>query len=270
MEKSILQVVHYFEVFGYPPTVTELNLFLNRKSPVIHLKQELHHLVERRRIYTKSDRIAMNKKIFKDYEAKRKRSIRYFRKVSSMLSWTTQIPFIQFVGVSGSLSMLNMTKNGDIDIFVIADSQTIWTIRFILLVYKHFLKLKNPDIGNKLCFNLFFDETGLEIAKNKRNEYIGHEVLQVKSIINKNNTYERFLRKNTWILNFFPNVQLNLKDMKASKKLSRQPFYLIFTEEILKKLQVWWLDRKNIKWDYHKGQLWLIQDDFEKKIKSTI
>ena len=89
-----------------------------------------------------------------------------------------------------------MTEKGDIDIFVIISVNRIWTARFLLLLHKYILKVTNPEIGKKLCYNLFFAEDGLEIAKNKQNEYIGHEILQLKPIINKNDTYSRFINKN--------------------------------------------------------------------------
>lgn len=270
MDKSILQVVGYFEVFSYPPTINELTLFLSKKVSPEDLERAIQDLTRKRLIYREEDRVAYHKSLFKEYNLKRKRSSGYYKKIANKLVWTVQIPFMQFVGISGSLSMMNMTEKGDIDIFIITTSQSLWTTRFIMLVYKYFLKVTDPDIGNKLCFNLFFSEDGLEIAKNKQNEYIGHEILQLKPLLNKNFTYEQFLEKNKWIVKIFPNVQINIRAMRSSKKLSRQPFYLNLLEEMLKKLQVWWLSCKNIKWDYHKGQLWLIQEDFEKNLKSNI
>lgn len=269
MDQSILHTVKYFEVFSYPPSYSELILFFDSKISKDEVEQRVRKLVQNRKLRRKNGRLALHTRVFEGYELKRKRSVRYFNKVIKFFSWTAQLPSIQYVGVSGSLSMLNMTEKGDVDIFVITTRNSIWQTRFILLVYKYFLKLFYQDLGNKLCFNLFFSENGLELDKNKQNEYIGHEILQLKHIVNKNQTYERFLLKNKWILKVFPNVQISSPRFNSSNNLSKSHFNPIFLEEILKKIQLWWLSRKNMSFDYRGGQLWLIQEDFEKKIISS-
>ncbi len=270
MDQSILRVLQYFEQFEYPPSLYELKIFNGKKISIHTLKEALRELEKKGAIYRNNDRFTRHNKLFHQYSNKRKHSIQYFRKIINALSWTAQIPSIQFVGVSGSLSMLNMTQKGDIDLFVITKSHSIWQTRFILLVYKYLLKVLDPDIGRKLCFNLFFSEGGLKIAKNKQNEYIGHEILQLKAIVNKNNIYERFLLQNEWILKIFPNVQISSKHNVSTNRSSPFPYLSAILEKILEKIQIWWLSRKNIRWDYGRGQLWLIQDDFEKKIKKVM
>lgn len=266
MDQNILHVLTYFNHFKYPPTVQELHLFLNSKIAFTKLEEMVKYLQKKRIIFRRDDRVSLDNNNFKYYELRRKRSIYYFKKTVQYLQWTRGIPFILFVGVSGSLSMLNMTENGDIDLFVITKRNSIWQARFVLLLYKYILKLINPDIGEKLCFNLFFSEDGLEIQKMKQNEYIGHEILQIKTVVNKNGIYDQFLEKNRWILKFFPNVQLNLFKKNLSKNLSKNSWFINFLENAFKTPQTWWLAKKDMKWFEKPGQLWLIQEDFEKKI----
>ena len=52
-----------------------------------------------------------------------------------------------------------------------------------------------------------------------------------------------------------------------SEKMSKKNFLLDLLEEIIKKPQVWWLTKKKLHFAYRKGQLWLIQEDFEESIK---
>lgn len=267
MNQSILHTLTYFELFSYPPTIIELNIFLEKKASKEDLEKIVEKLEKQGILYRSNNRVALKKLLFENYEKRRRRSIYYFKMANKYLAWTEHIFSIQLLGVSGSLSMMNMTEKGDIDIFVITTSKTVWTTRFILLMYKYFLKFKNPDIGNKLCFNLIFSEDGLEIAKNKQNEYIGHEILQLKPIVNKNRVYDRFLKKNSWISKFFPNVLINVKKNNLSKKMSENSGFPEFIEYAFKMSQVWWLNIKNIHWDYRGGQLWLIQEDYEEKVR---
>ena len=45
------------------------------------------------------------------------------------------------------------------------------------------MKQWSNTITNKVCLNLFFDESDLAVPKFKRSEYVAHEVLQMKPLV---------------------------------------------------------------------------------------
>src|SRR5690606_24984928 len=158
------------------------------------------------------------------------------------LKQLTYIPTVQFVGISGSLSMHNTSTKGDIDLFVITQAHTIWITRFILLLYKYLVIAINKDVGIKFCFNLFFSVKGLNIPSIKQNEYIGHEILQLKPVLDKNNLYDAFLASNKWVKHFFP--QVSLSKAKLPDKTLYQPKLIKFLDNVLQRIQTWWLRKK--------------------------
>ena len=270
MERSILQVLTYFSPFSYPPTEQEVHMFVSKKIKSSSLPHYFKILEENKQITSKKmsgeARYALNAGIFRGAPRKLKYGKSLFVEAQSYLQVLRFIPSVKYLGISGSLSMKYISGESDIDVFVITAPQTIWQTRFALLVYKHLLKVFFPHIGKKLCFNLFFAEDGLCLRKNKQTEYIGHELLQLKTIINKQLTYESLKSENRWIVKFFQNVHINTDREKASIKQSQKSYSESIIENMAKKVQKWWLKHKKLKFDDFGAQVWFIQDDFELKM----
>jgi len=199
-------------------------------------------------------------------------------------------PQIKLIGLSGSLAMMNALKNDDIDLFIITAKNRLFTGRFIAIVLAKILmihrsytkgyKLQVTSYTNKVCLNLFFDEINLVVPDCKRNEYVAHEVLQMKPIINKSSVYERFLKANYWMLSIFPNAKKRLK--VKSQKFFKDFKFLIFIfhfslfifnslgdkiEKILKSFQMCFINKHKTTEIITDTQLWFHPEDFYNKIK---
>lgn len=129
-----------------------------------------------------------------------------------------KIPSVLFVGITGGLAMKNADKEDDIDLMIITKTNTLWITR--LLVYG-LLRLNNVRVRkpkereeeDKLCLNLWLDETA--IYWEPQNEFTAHEIAQVIPLVNKSQTFEKFLWINKWILNYWPNA-IEIKKTKPS------------------------------------------------------
>jgi predicted nucleotidyltransferase len=159
-----------------------------------------------------------------------------------------KIPTVLFVGVTGSLAMMNASKNSDVDLMVITKSDRLWITRFVvyfLLVTNHYT-LRRPLSDNekdKLCLNMWLDEISLVWDKKDRNIYTAHEVLQVVPLINKNNTYEKFIYKNKWALSYWPNaVKIKQYDLKNTKLVEYNIMHVF--EKIAFRLQYLYMKNK--------------------------
>lgn len=122
----------------------------------------------------------------------------------------SKIPSVLFVGITGSLAMMNAGKNSDIDLMIVTKKNTLWTTRLLVYCILHTTgyMLRRPKIEDEkdaLCLNMWLDETGLVWQKKERNIYTAHEIAQIIPLANKENVYERFLYLNKWILEFWPN-----------------------------------------------------------------
>lgn len=273
MDKAIYQVLSYFYFFSYPPCEDEIYTFL----PIKCTRQDLHKSLDRLIITGKVEATMINavlhynaissKKSYAVFLRQKERGLKIQDKVFQIFNVCRYIPVIKYMGISGSLSMCTISNKSDIDIFVITKKNAIWQTRMILLMYKKILSIFMSDFGKKLCFNLFYSEDGLKIQSNKQNEYVGHEVLQLKEILNKNNMCDKFLAQNKWIAKFFPNVSINVKNEKKANTPSRQSFIGSMLERLCMKIQKMYLVKTGYRFEDRGSQLTLFQRDFEKKLR---
>src|SRR3989344_7710141 len=218
------------------------------------------------------------------------------------------VPPVKLVGLSGSVAMLNADEDNDIDLFIITAKNRLWTGRFIILILAQLLGLRrrredntgkdehvaggNPltDSGvqykNKVCLNLFFDEKNLKIPKFKQTEYVAHEVLQMKPLIQKDDIYLRFIDPNKWVFDIFPNSKIKFQssniESNRKRKVQINSVILILNlicnldfviwifnmvESILKNLQLKLITQHQTSEIVTDFQLWFHPDDFEKKLK---
>lgn len=214
-------------------------------------------------------------------------------------------PQIRLVGLSGSISMLNAARNDDIDLFIITAENRLYTARFVTLLFAQLLGLRRKrdsatqflshesltssstgplesekialasSSKDKVCLNLFFDEKNLSIPSSKRSEYVAHEVLQMKPIMDKNNTYEKFLQANLWVKKIFPNSYLvfSMKYKVSKKRILNTKYFILDTfgawvELILKNLQLKLINRHKTNEIITNTQLWFHPEDFGKKLCS--
>ncbi len=308
MKKEILKVLNYFLFFDYPPTFEEIYTFLPIQTTKKRLNQELEHLIKQKKLlilnfelltdkrYTVGEYGIKKSKIknqkskiiqqFTDFEERvresgRKLSSWRFKLYIKLLSF---FPQIKLVGLSGSISMMNAKKEDDIDLFIITAQNRLFTARFIAIMLAKILRIHRqrnnnirftlyvPRYTNKICLNLFFDEVDLVVLKFKQSEYVAHEVLQMKPIVNKEQIYERFLYANRWVKKFFPNIFINTK-IKSKVKSQKSKLKLKIKnlgdrlEKLLKKFQLKLINKHKTTEIITDTQLWFHPDDFEKKIK---
>lgn len=302
MEDSILESIKYFSFFNYPPTKEETYCFLKEKASFDHFTSILENKAKKGIIITKNninytlpeysikaDQISKIK--YQKYLQRQANSIKKLHnwRFKLYIKLISLFPQIKLVGLSGSISMLNAKENDDIDLFIITAKNRLFTARFIVVVICYLLGVKRRRgvefSQDKICLNLFFDESNLEVSKYKQSEYVAHEVLQMKPIINKSQTYERFLQANLWVQKIFPNAiksQItNQKSQMNNKSLKFKYLNLFGTwnlgfgisdkvEFLLKNLQLTLINRHKTNEIVTSTQLWFHPEDFEKKFESII
>ena len=241
-------------------------------------------------------------------------------------------PQIKLIGLSGSVAMLNAGEDHDVDLFIVTAKNRLWTGRFTALILAQLLLLRrsrdrydvivspakggtrqsqnkrllrrftprNDKVEDKVCLNLFFDESDLAVPKFKRSGYVAHEVLQMKPIFAKDNTYLSFIDANRWVFDIFPNskskiknqissidkLRMTLSKVEVSKihiKNKKYIKYLIFIfnilflifnifptliEKLSRKIQLILINRHRTTELVSNTQLWFHPEDFADKLKS--
>ena len=118
------------------------------------------------------------------------------------------IPWIKLIAVTGALAMNNSDQNDDIDLMIVTQANRLWLSRLLATILL-LPQLRQPHqrflVSDKICLNLWLDETALSLPRNQRNLYTAHEVVQVKPILDRDYTYLKFIIANLWLKNYLPN-----------------------------------------------------------------
>lgn len=275
MKRNLHKVLRYFLQFEYKPTFEEVYTFFPTKIS----KNKLRDYIDRAQKYTVGEydtKFIVRSSQFKNAIIKIKNVRRYINVISLF-------PQMRMIGLSGSVAMLNAHKGDDIDLFIVSTNNRLWTARFIANLTAWFFGLKRgrgeKQAKDKVCLNLFFSESHLRIAKDRRTEYMAHEVLQTMPILDVNHTYRAFLSENDWILSFFPNVDLDryLPDKHAYVHVStkdngpaRESMIGNLFEDICRWLQTTYMLKPKGDERIEAGQLWFHPRDYSRMVKSKV
>jgi hypothetical protein len=79
---------------------------------------------------------------------------------------------------------------------------------------------------------MWLDESDLRWSEKDRNIYTAHEIGQIVPLVNKNLTYEKFINKNKWIFDYWPNVvkiqRENSIQKSSNSKVQRNILNVLF------------------------------------------
>ncbi|MFI5240975.1 MAG: nucleotidyltransferase domain-containing protein [Microgenomates group bacterium] len=231
--------IYYHDIFDYPLNLSDL---IRWKGGEKNIQSNIGKSVSFSKgfYFVEGKEGSVYKRLLRNRVSEKK--IQIAKKVSKILSL---IPLIKMVGITGSLAMKNADENGDIDLLVVTKKGSLWTTRAIVLTLFKLLNVPTRRFGDKnqkdkICLNMWMDESDLIWKSYDRNSYTAHEIAQIIPIVNKNKTFEHFLDKNRWILNFWPKAVR----IKNSRVLKEQRSFLHFLESFLFQLQYSYMKKK--------------------------
>ncbi len=288
IEKEILKRLKFFHYFSYFPLEDELYRFLRVKVSRKEYKEVLKKVIKEERVKVlrvQGRRIFLP--LFNSKTAKNRflnRVGEYRKKISNwrfgfyirLLKIFSQI---KFIGLSGSLAWRTARSDDDIDLFIIAKKGRLWTGRFLAVVLAFLLGIKRKrgtkKAPGKVCLNLFFDEGNLKVPRIKQNEYVAFELLALKPILDREDTYKRLLEINSRLIKkFFPNVEIKKvrRKVKGKRKYEFKIFKLLedLLEIVLSRLQLFLINRHKTRELITSTQLWFFPEDFEEKYKKLV
>jgi len=208
-------IYHHF--FEYPLTTLELIKWQpGKKIEKLKIAQTSYGYMNGF-YFLKSDKGLISSKILR-----KRNSLKKFQIARDVTKLLKRVPLIKMVAVTGSLSMFNAKDSSDIDLIVITRKGRLWTTRLlsILLLVLYGFNLRrwgDKKEKNKICINMWIDETNLTWPKNDRNFYTSHEIAQIIPLYNKQKIYQMFLNKNNWLKEFWPN-SVKIESIKKYRK----------------------------------------------------
>ena len=234
LEKDILKVLAYFDVFHYPVTAREIRSFLPCSPSEKLLDETLIHLCLKKKIFQNSDLFSLRDDIslVDQRRADNLRASILLKKAHAISAFLFQFPYVRAVGISGSLSKNVADENADIDFFIITSANRLWIARTLMHLFKKFTFLVGKQ--HWFCMNYYIDEEALQITD--KNIYTATEVVTLVPVCG-NGMLKQFYDANAWTRIFFPNYQQYTSAIRASgpgifKKIVEQVFNNSFGEMI--------------------------------------
>lgn len=200
---NILKPLIYFSLFDHPLTEEEIFQF-SKTATKNSLREEVDTLIQSG-VIKKVDEFLLYKKdlthITKRVNGK-KNANAVMPRAKKIASFISKFPFVEGIGISGSLSKGYYDAESDFDFFVITKAKRVWLTRTLIAFYKR-LFLRNSY--KEFCVNYFVSTETLEIEE--KNRFTATEIITVIPLYGKQ-TFEEFYQKNRWVIDYFPNYKL--------------------------------------------------------------
>lgn len=177
-------------------------------------ENELQHLVDEK-ILTKvddfyvygSDLDSVIKRLRGNLYAKR--ALVIAKKKAKFIS---KFPYVEAVGISGSLSKGYYDRESDIDFFVITKPNKLWICRTLLMLYKKIFLLNSRKY---FCVNYFISSNQLEIEE--KNRFTATELKTLIPMQGKA-VFEQFYQSNGWLKTYFSQFEPQTNAIQDIKK----------------------------------------------------
>jgi hypothetical protein len=215
LTRSILQTLAYADVFSFPLASREVwfyliskdktsqtqvqeslrNLLSKPNSPIrqqggFFYLVDMGHLIEKRR---KQEKTAVQKNLV----------------VQKALLALKMIPSVALVGLTGKTALGIADPDEDVDLLIVARKGTLWWTRLLATVALDLLGMRRKPgpgpIKDRICLNMFLDESALDLPKRERDLYAAHEVIQMQPVLDRGSVYQRFLKANRWVEEYLVN-----------------------------------------------------------------
>ncbi len=282
IEVCVLRALIYADIFDFPLTAEEL-----RKKLIVGANQgvrpgrtpgfvltkvmgTLAQLVDDGRIESQGRYYFLPGRE-KIVESRRKRE-KYCRQKLEIAKKTAAIikclPLVKFIGVTGSVAAGNAKKEDDIDLLIIASTGWLWTTRLLVTIIVGVTGIRRrpgeKKVKNKICLNMFVDESNLNAFS--QNLFVAHELIQLKPLIDKDNTYHRFLDANQWVKEYLPNSMVS---GRSELTVAGRGFFALVRktiESMMRKFQLWWMRRRRTTETVHPGLIAFHPEDISQEI----
>jgi hypothetical protein len=220
LPKALLATVCYADIFNFPLTAAEIHRFLVfKKSPPEKINQLLKRLSSP----------CHNDGWFFLHGRKQAVGYRQNRAAESRKKWEiafpavrviSGLPSVRLVGITGGLAMGNAAGDDDIDLLIITAKDTLWITRAILNILGSFLfDRRTPGdtfYRNKICLNMFMSEDELGLPADERDIFGAHELLQMRPVFSRGDTYVRLVMQNAWAVGYMPNAWIQAVAKKSA------------------------------------------------------
>jgi hypothetical protein len=253
LKSSIIDLVKSYSKIGIRLSEDEIyelcNVYASRKE----IKNILVNLLDERLLrYIDFGYVSEPQRYFFDEEKQMPSQVK-INMLKGPLDAIFSIPFVVFIGISGSCTYFKSMKKSDVDIFVVTKANTLFITR--LLVYfigtiSRTIRTRNSvKVSNKICPNVFIEESQIDLPYPKQNIFVARELSRLKTYRSKKNYFLDFylLHNSDMMHRYLPNYGFQKKVSLSSQKKEEigTNYFLSLLNKILGFAQLWQM-RKSI------------------------
>jgi hypothetical protein len=240
LKQAILEALAYSDIFEYPLQLKELHRYLPVQAEVEQLSvafESMNGEVEEKDGYyflTGREEIV---EIRRQCEAHSKKLLPIALKFGRIIG---SLPFVRMVALTGSLAVLNISKNVDFDYLIVTVPARVWTARAFALLFNRITRL----FGHTLCPNLIVAEIKLDWPRHDL--YSARELFQMIPITGMD-VYRKLMQVNEWANEYLPNgIQDFSREYKATKVATtlKSLFEYLLRSKLGDRFEQWEMTRK--------------------------
>ncbi len=218
LQRDILKMLLYFDVFEHPLRLEEIYRFLPSNSVTLgELREACSSGPLEATLSSQTGYYYLKSRpdsVITDRMNKERRACRMLPVARLMTQIISAIPYVRAVFLSGELSKGVAGVGGDIDFFIVTAERRVWIVRTFCAVFKRIFLLNQKKF---FCYNHIVSEGNLEIRD--RNIYTAIEIATLLSLKNTA-MWDRLQRVNSWSRTFLPNFPRWEKETKQSSPRS--------------------------------------------------
>ncbi len=246
-DAAIKKTLTYRAVFKYPLSYYQLysTLVTNKEYKKHFFDKELNKMVRKGYIGYRNGKYFDKRIKPVSWDLRFKQSQSSIQKAKLISKILNNIPWIKMLAVTGSAAAFNSDKEGDIDFFIIAQTHRLWLTRgFVTILLKVMgIYAQDGDRTGKVCPNLFIDEVGMTWPEEQRSIFTAHEIILMQPLIDRENTYFKFLQANDWIKEYFATFPILNRDQIKNRE-SKAGRVINILEKIAAKKQLDYMSKK--------------------------
>ena len=245
IDRAILETLVYSDIFEYPLQLKELHRFLPERVDIEKLPgaiASLHEYVGRKDDYYFLARREETVGIRKQREARSRKLLPRAIQYGCVLG---SLPFIRMVALTGSLAVMNVSKDSDFDYMLVTAPGRVWTARVFALLFNRLVR----PFGPAICPNLIVSETALEWPQHDL--YSARELYQMIPIMGMD-VYHRLMKANQWVREFFPNASITTSEVFKTSEVWKL-FELPLRGKPGDSFERWEMNRKIAKFSKQEG-----------------
>lgn len=241
--ESIIKTIAFYDLFDFPLMIEEIQEDLYEYSNPLHIKElraTLEYLVESEKLTHLKDYYIFPGRESTIETRKTRKFIaeKFWNRTKLYGQYMRAVPFVKMIAVCNNLAFDNSTEQSDIDLFIVVQSNRLWTARFIITLILMFYGVRRhgDKIAGRFCLSFFVTDQAMDMSVlqiKPEDPYLAYWMKNISPVYGEK-TFEEFKQINSlWLKKY---------GLEFSEKQKRNMYF--YQERKTKKLAEWVFRRK--------------------------